>query len=284
MKSQLFVRITVTAALAATEWSCTSIPSGRTGVEWTFSRGTVDRTLDEGFHIVSPFSRIYTVDLREQQQEVNLGVLANNGLDIQITSSILYQPIPGEAANLIRQVGPDYYSTLIAPYVRSSARRVVGRYSPEEIYSSKREQIESEIRDQVEQKLDGKHVRIDAILIREVHLPQEVEQAIQAKLREEQRALEMQFVLDRERQEAERKRIEAAGIADYQATISKGLNPQIIEWNGIEATEKLAESANAKVVVIGSGKDGLPVILNSPEPAAAASSTTARVVQSGKGQ
>jgi regulator of protease activity HflC (stomatin/prohibitin superfamily) len=276
MRSRLLLRITIAAALVATESNCTTIPSGRAGVEWTLTRGTIDRTLDEGFHFVSPFSRIYTVDLREQQQEVNLSVLADNGLDIQITSSILYQPIPGEVANLIRQVGPDYYATLIAPYVRSSARRVVGRYSPEEIYSTKREQIESEIRDQVDQKLGGQHVRVDAILIREVHLPQEVAQAIQTKLREEQRALEMQFVLDRARQEAERKRIEAKGIADYQATISKGLTPEIIEWNGVEATEKLAESANAKVIVIGSGRNGLPVILNSPETATTVSDLNVR--------
>jgi len=138
----------------------------------------------------------------------------------------------------------------------------VGRYSPEEIYSIKREQIEREIRDDVGKKLEGRHLRINAILIREVHLPPVVQTAIQAKLQEEQKALEMRFVLDRTRQEAERKRIEAAGIADYQATISKGLTDRIISWQGIEATEKLAESPNAKVVVIGSGKQGLPVILN----------------------
>jgi regulator of protease activity HflC (stomatin/prohibitin superfamily) len=202
------------------------------------------------------------VDLREQQRDVDLDVLADNGLEIKLTSSILFQPIDGQVFDLIRQTGPEYYATLIGPYVRSSARRVVGRYSPEEIYSIKREQIEREIRDDVSRKLEGRHLRINAILIREVHLPTVVQTAIQAKLQEEQKALEMRFVLDRTRQEAERKRIEAAGIADYQATISKGLTDKIISWQGIEATEKLAESPNAKVVVIGSGKGGLPVILN----------------------
>jgi regulator of protease activity HflC (stomatin/prohibitin superfamily) len=143
---------------------------------------------------------------------------------------------------------------------------VVGRYSPEEIYSTKREQIEREIREDVTRKLDGSHLRVNAILIREVHLPPVVQEAIQAKLREEQRALEMRFVLDRSRQEAERKRIEAKGIADYQATISQELSDKILAWQGIEATEKLAESPNAKVVVIGSGKEGLPLILNAPTP------------------
>ncbi|HEV2284598.1 MAG TPA: SPFH domain-containing protein, partial [Steroidobacteraceae bacterium] len=143
-----------------------------------------------------------------------------------------------------------------------SARRVVGRYSPEEIYSTKREQIEREIREDVQQKLDGSHLRVNALLIREVHLPEMVQSAIQTKLEEEQKALEMRFVLDRSRQEAENRRIEAAGIADYQATIARTLSDRILAWQGIEATEKLAESPNAKVVVIGSGKDGLPLILN----------------------
>jgi len=261
--------VAVSASLAA----CSTIPSGRTGVEWTPSRGTMNRTLSEGFHVVSPFSKVYMVDLREQQRDIDLDVLADNGLEIKLTTSILYQPVAAEAAELIKQTGPQYYSTLIGPHVRSSARRVVGRYSPEEIYSTKREQIEREIREDVTRKLDGSHLSVNAILIREVHLPDVVQGAIQAKLQEEQKALEMRYVLDRTRQEAERKRIEAAGIADYQSTIAKGLSDKILAWQGIEATEKLAESPNAKVVVIGSGKDGLPLILNPASAATVAKSS-----------
>jgi regulator of protease activity HflC (stomatin/prohibitin superfamily) len=249
-------------ALAASLAACTTIPSGRTGVEWSPLNGTMNRTLNEGFHLVSPFARIYQVDLREQQRDVDLDVLADNGLEIKLTTSILYQPLAAQASELIKETEPPYSETLIGPNVRSSARRVVGRYSPEEIYSSKREQIEREIREDVTRKLEGTHLRVNAILIREVHLPPVVQEAIQAKLREEQRALEMRFVLERSRQEAERKRIEAKGIADYQATISQGLSDKILAWQGIVATEKLAESPNAKVVVIGSGKEGLPLILN----------------------
>jgi regulator of protease activity HflC (stomatin/prohibitin superfamily) len=256
--------VLVGAALAG----CASVPTGRVGVEWTPTRGTVERPLTEGFHIVSPFARVYQVDLREQQREDSLDVLANNGLDIQLRSSILYQPIAGEAYRLLTQTGADYYSTLVGPYVTSSARKVVGRYSPEEIYSTKREQIEREIREEVTEKLASKHVQVNAVLIREVHLPPAVQSAIQTKLEEEQKALEMQFVLDRTKQEAVRKHIEALGIADYQEIISKGLNSQVIEWKGIEATEKLAESPNAKVIIVGSGKDGLPVILNTGSSAA----------------
>jgi regulator of protease activity HflC (stomatin/prohibitin superfamily) len=262
MNAQRVMHVLGATAPIVTLTACATIPTGRAGVEWTPTQGTLSHTLGEGFHLVSPLARIYQVDLREQQSDVDLDVLAKNGLDIKLTTSILYQPIANEADALIKETGPDYYSVLIGPYVRSSARRVVGRYSPEEIYSSKREQIEREIRQDVAQKLVGRHLRVNAILIREVHLPPVVQAAIQEKLQEEQRALEMQFVLERSRQEAERKRIEATGIADYQAIITKGLNPQIITWEGIEATKELAESPNAKVIMIGSGKEGLPVILN----------------------
>jgi regulator of protease activity HflC (stomatin/prohibitin superfamily) len=241
---------------------CATVPTGRVGVEWSPMAGTRQKTLAEGIHAVSPFARVYQVDLREQEREDSLDVLANNGLDIKLTSSILFQPVPSDVYQLITQTGADYYSTLVSPYVRSSARKVVGRYSPEEIYSSKREQIEREIREEVVLKMNGKHVQVNAVLIREVHLPSAVQAAIQTKLEEEQKALQMQFVLERTKQEAVRKHIEALGIADYQEIISKGLNDRVIEWKGIEATEKLAESPNSKVIIVGSGKNGLPVILN----------------------
>lgn len=249
-------------AICSSLVACATVPTGRVGVEWSPLKGTSRKTLTEGIHVVSPFSRVYHVDLREQEREDSLDVLANNGLDIKLTSSILYQPVESDVYQLITQTGAEYYSTLVSPYVRSSARKVVGRYSPEEIYSSKREQIEREIREEVSHKLEGKHVQVNAVLIREVHLPSAVQAAIQTKLEEEQKALQMQFVLERTRQEAVRKHIEALGIADYQAIISKGLNDQVIEWKGIEATEKLAESPNSKVIIVGSGKNGLPVILN----------------------
>jgi regulator of protease activity HflC (stomatin/prohibitin superfamily) len=259
------LKLLAVAAAAALAGCTTMIPTGHSGVEWTPLRGTVATSLSEGVHLVSPFARVYKVDLREQEREDPLDVLANNGPDITLTSSILFQPIAGQVYQLVTQTGEDYYRTLVAPYVRSSARQVVGRYSPEEIYSTKREQIEREIREEVGRKLNGQHVQVNAVLIREVHLPVAVQTAIQTKLEEEQKALEMQFVLERTRQEAVRKHIEATGIADYQAIISKGLNDQIIEWRGIEATEKLAESPNSKMIVIGSGQNGLPVILNAAD-------------------
>jgi len=243
----------------------TTIPTGMSGVEWTPTQGTLKEPLGEGFHVISPFSEVYMVDVREQQRLEELEVLTNNGLTVTLSTSVLFQPVASQLYQLKTQVESDYYSVLIAPALRSSARKVVGRYSPEEVYSTKRDEVEREIFADVTKRNDGKPVRVNAILIRQVRLPPAVQTAIQRKLEQEQRALEMEFVLEREKKEAERKRIEATGIADYQQIISTGLSEKLLEWKGIDATEKLASSSNSKIVVIGSGKGGLPVILNPGE-------------------
>lgn len=226
----------------------TTIPTGMGGVEWTPTQGTLKEPLTEGFHVTSPFSDVYIIDLREQQRLEELDVLTNNGLTVTLSTSVLYQPVASQLYQLQTEVETDYYSVLIAPSLRSSARKVVGRYSPEEVYSTKRD--------------EGKPVRVSSILIRQIRLPKMVQIAIERKLEQEQKALEMEFVLDRERKEAERKKIEATGIADYQQIISTGLSDRLLEWKGIDATEKLATSSNSKIIVIGAGKGGLPVILN----------------------
>lgn len=240
----------------------TTIPTGMGGVEWTPSQGTLKEPLKDGMHIVSPFSEVYMIDLREQQRLEELEVLANNGLTVTLSTSVLFQPIASEIYLLKTQVATDYYSVLIAPALRSSARKVVGRYSPEEVYSTKREEVEREIFADVTKKNEGKPVTVNSILVRQVRLPAIVQTAIERKLEQEQRALEMNFVLERESKEAQRKKIEATGIADYQQIISGGLTDKLLEWKGIEATEKLATSPNSKIIVVGSGKGGLPVILN----------------------
>jgi len=145
--------------------------------------------------------------------------------------------------------------------VRSEARKVFGRYQPEEIYSTRREEIEKQIYDEVTRALEGKHVVVEAVLVRDVDLPDAIKTAIADKLAEEQRAQKMRFTLDRERQEAQRKQIEAEGIAKYQSIVRQGLTGEYLQFKGIEATAKLAESPNTKIVIVGAGKGGLPVIL-----------------------
>jgi len=238
-----------------------TVDSGRAAVLWTLFSGTQDGIFGEGVHLVAPWNRLTRYDVRTQDQKELLHILTNNGLSVSLETSIRYRPLREELALLHVEIGPGYYDVILAPVLRSEARKVGGRYSPEEIYSRKREVVEAEILEEVQRAVEGKHVLLEAILIRDVDLPENIKRAISEKLEEEQRALKMEFTLNREHQEAERKRIEAAGIADFQKIVATGISGELLRWKGIEATEKLAQSSNAKVVVIGSGKDGLPLIL-----------------------
>jgi regulator of protease activity HflC (stomatin/prohibitin superfamily) len=157
--------------------------------------------------------------------------------------------------------GPEYYERLIQPEVRSAAREVVGRYTPEELYSTRRTELQQQIEQRVSRAAENQFVDVEAILIRDVALPDQIRQAIELKLQEEQRVQQLTFTIERERREAERKRIEAEGQAAYQQLITSTLTPQFLQYQGIQATQALAESDNAKVVIIGGDGSGLPVIL-----------------------
>jgi regulator of protease activity HflC (stomatin/prohibitin superfamily) len=238
-----------------------TVDSGHAGVLWTLLGGTQEKVFGEGIHMIAPWNRLTRYDVRTQDQKELLHVLTNNGLSVSLETSIRFRPLREELSRLHAEIGPNFYEVILAPVVRSESRKVGGRYSPEEIYSRKREVVEHEILEEVQRAVDGKHVTLEAILIRDVDLPENIKRAISEKLEEEQKALKMEFTLNRERQEAERKRIEAAGIADFQKIVATGISAELLRWKGIEATEKLAQSPNAKVVVVGSGKDGLPLIL-----------------------
>jgi regulator of protease activity HflC (stomatin/prohibitin superfamily) len=238
-----------------------TVDSGRAAVLWKLFGGTQPEVYGEGVHLIAPWNRFTRYDVRTQDQKEDLHILSNNGLSVNLEASIRFKPTRDDLPKLHAEIGPRYFEVIIAPVVRSEARKVGGRYSPEEIYSSKREVVEHEIVEEARKAMVGKHVELEAILIRDVDLPDNIKRAISEKLEEEQKALKMQFTLNRERQEAERKRIEAQGIADFQRIVATGISNELLRWKGIEATEKIAHSANAKVVVIGSGKDGLPLIL-----------------------
>ncbi|MFQ5513179.1 MAG: prohibitin family protein [Myxococcota bacterium] len=247
--------------VAAGGLGCVRIDSGLAGVKWTWSSGTQETVYGEGIHFLPPWNRMYIYDTRTQDQVEALHMLASNGLSVGMEMSIRYRVMTEQLPALHQQIGPGYYSKLIQPVVRSQSREVVARYKPEEIYSSKRKELADAIETAVKQALEGRHVLVDAVLIRNLDLPEKIKRAISEKLEEEQRAEKMRYTLDRERQEAERKRIEAKGIADFQKIVSAGISDALLRWKGIEATQALAESTNAKVVVIGSGKEGLPIIL-----------------------
>lgn len=259
MKQRLWV---VLGLLCISGCACETVSSGHGGIGFdSFGSGTQRELHGEGLHVLRPGKSLITYDLRVQEMKDELSVLSNNGLDLKVDSSVRYRVDPAKLFELHTQTGPRYADILIAPITRSEARKVFGRYAPEEIYSSKREQIEKEIHDEVTRALQGKHVVVEAILVRDVTLPAAIREAIADKLAEEQRSQKMRFTLDKERQEASRRQIEAEGIAKYQDIVRQGLTEEYLRFKGIEATEKLASSPNAKVVVVGGGSRGnLPLV------------------------
>jgi regulator of protease activity HflC (stomatin/prohibitin superfamily) len=240
---------------------CPTVPSGNRGIVFkSLGGGTSKEVLDEGMHIMPLWNDLIVYDTRVHEMKEQLSVLSSNGLAIRVDASVRYRPKIEELFALQTQIGPDYDEKVVGPVVRSEARKVFGRYQPEEIYSTKREEIERQIYEEVTGALEGKHVIVEAVLVRDVDLPEAIKTAIADKLAEEQRAQKMRFTLDRERQEAQRKQIEAEGIAKYQSIVRQGLTAEYLQYKGIEATERLAASQNTKVVIVGSPKSGLPLI------------------------
>jgi len=190
-----------------------------------------------------------------------LHILSADGASIELEASVWFRPHVNKLDSLQITVGPAYYEVVIGPALRGEARSIVGRYKPDEIYSTKREIIATEILEALDGVLKDKFIEVQNVIIRNVVLPPKITEAINEKLAADQAQQRMQFVLLKETQEAERKRIEARGIADFQRIITQGLTKNLLLWKGIEATESLAESPNTKIVVIGSSESGLPLIL-----------------------
>ncbi len=222
----------------------------------------MENTFDAGFHIVAPWNSFIVYNVKERKTEETLDVLDKNGLSINVDISVRSNPIPSKIPFLHQQFGEDYMNQLVIPEVRSIVRQVLGRFTAEEIYSTKRTEVEQQIIEETTQKLGDNFVETRAVLIRSINLPPQIKNAIETKLQQEQEALAYQFRLDKEQKEAERRRIAAEGEAKANNIINNSLTPNLLKMRGIEATLKLSESTNAKTVVIGSGSDGLPLILN----------------------
>ncbi|MDC6351564.1 prohibitin family protein [Zeaxanthinibacter sp. PT1] len=244
--------------------SAVTIGSGEAGVLYkTFGGGVVtdEAPLGEGFHIVAPWNRVFIYEVRRQELFEKMKVLSSNGLDIQLDASAWYKPEYNELGKLHQEIGDGYVQRILLPTIRSAARSVVGRYTPEQLYSSKRDAIQKEIFEETKKIIDNQHIVLDEILVRDVTLPPTIKDAIERKLRQEQESLEYEFRLEKADKEAQRQRIEAQGKADANKILSASLNDKILQDKGIEATLKLAQSPNSKVVIVGSSKDGLPLIL-----------------------
>lgn len=238
----------------------TVVPAGHVGVK-DFLGKVSPTALQPGLRIVLPLTRVVKLSVKSQEMLEAAETPSREGLSITLEVSLLYRLDPAKAAEIYKTVGTSYKDIVIEPQLRSAIREVTATYDAKVLYSAERERIAGEIAALFAKLSRERGVVTEQVLLRKVGLPATVANAIQEKLKREQEAEQMKFVLQKEQQEAERKRVEAQGIADFQRIVAQGISPQLLEWKGIEATEKFAASPNAKIVVIGNPKNGLPVIL-----------------------
>jgi|TARA_R110002051_G_scaffold165130_3_gene235976 regulator of protease activity HflC (stomatin/prohibitin superfamily) len=244
--------------------STVTIDSGKAGVLYkTFGDGVVtdEPPMGEGFHLVAPWNKVFIYEVRQQEVFEKMNVLSSNGLDIKLDASAWFQPKFQDLGKLHQEKGEDYIQRVLLPTIRSAARSVVGRYTPEQLYSSKRDAIQQEIFEETKKIVDGEYIQLNEILVRDVTLPPTIKDAIERKLRQEQESLEYEFRLVTAKKEAEKVTIEAQGKADANRILSASLTDKILQDKGIDATLKLSESPNTKVIVVGGGDSGLPLIL-----------------------
>jgi len=241
----------------------TQIPSGYRGVFYsTFGGGTqFGQIYKEGFNWHMPWNKMIVYQVQLQEHKETLTVLSSDGATIGMDVSILYKPEADKLDSLQVNIGENYYDVKVAPTIRGIARGIAGRYKPEEIYSTQREQLTNEIEQALVKEMADDHILIEKVLIRDVAIPDEISKAINFKLTADQETQRMRFTIEKEKLEAERKRIEAKGISDFQQIVSAGITESLLKWKGIEATMKIAESNNSKVILIGNGTKDLPIIL-----------------------
>ena len=238
----------------------TIIPAGHVGVV-DFFGNVSDYTLYPGVNLVNPMANVVKFDARTQEFKEVMNVPSKEGLSIDLEISLLYRLSFKDANKIYKSVGEDYVDKILIPQFRSVVRGVTADYEAKALYTAQREALAKKIENDLSKLVKPRGIIIEAAPLRKITLPRGLTASIEEKLKAEQESQRMQFVLQRETQEAERKRIEAKGIADFQDIVSKGISEQLLKWKGIEATEKLASSNNTKIVVVGSGKDGLPIIL-----------------------
>jgi regulator of protease activity HflC (stomatin/prohibitin superfamily) len=262
-KGSIFMIILLVVLLIVFSRSTVTIGPGEGGVVFErFGDGiNTIKTYGEGFHIVAPWNRMIVRKVRQQSLSDEMNVLSINGLEVKVNGTIWYEPEYNNLGLLIKTKGEDYERELLDPAINAAARSVVGRYTPEQLYSSKRDVIEQEILDEVQIILKDQYLRVKRVLVKDVKLPVTIKNAIETKLKQEQESLEYEFRIAKAKKEAERQQIDAEGKAKANQILSASLTDKILQEKGIEATLKLAGSENSKVIVIGSGKDGLPIIL-----------------------
>ncbi|UCD37466.1 MAG: prohibitin family protein [Fidelibacterota bacterium] len=254
--------IGVIALLLAASQTLRVIPAGHVGVVDFFGYVS-ERPLHAGINVVNPFANVIKLSIKTQERRAEMRVPSQEGLTVGLEISVLYRLDGAKAPEVYKTVGRegDYIQVILIPNFRSVVRGVTAKYEAKALYTSMREEVALNIQQQLHAATSVRGVLVESTPLRQVALPTDLSTAIEEKLRAEQESQRMEFVLQREAKEAERKRIEATGIADFQKIVAEGISDQLLRWKGIEATENLAKSENAKVVVIGSGEEGLPIIL-----------------------
>jgi regulator of protease activity HflC (stomatin/prohibitin superfamily) len=242
-------------------FSCvTKVQTGHVGVLTLFGRVTPD-VLPEGIHLINPLKANNEMSIQTQTIKESASVPSSEGLVMNLDTSLIYHLDPTRAADVYQKIGSDYEAVVVEPTLRAAIREATASHTANALYTGEREMVAKQISDQLTTELNKRGLLVENVLLRDIQLPQTLKASIEAKQQAEQEALAMNFRLQKEKQEAERKRIEAAGIRDFQQIVAQGISPQLLEWKGIEATELLAKSPNSKVVVIGNSKNGLPLIL-----------------------
>jgi prohibitin 1 len=236
------------------------VGTGHVGVLTLFGRVTGE-TLGEGIHFINPLKTNNEMSVQTQTIKESASVPSSEGLMMSLDTSLIYHLNPDHAPEVFHRTGVDYEDRVIEPTLRSAIREATASHSANALYTGEREEVAKQIHDKLTADLSQYGIIVENVLLRDIQLPATLKAAIEAKQQAEQESLAMQFRLQKETQEAQRKRIEAAGVRDFQQIVAQGITPSLLEWKGIEATENLAKSPNSKVVVIGNNKNGLPLIL-----------------------
>jgi prohibitin 1 len=240
--------------------SITRVGTGHVGVLTLFGKVTGE-SLDEGIHLINPLKTNNEMSVQTQTIKESASVPSSEGLMMALDTSLIYHLNPERAAEVFQKIGADYEDKVVEPTLRSAIREATASHTANALYTGEREMVAKQIQDQITLELTKRGLSVENVLLRDVQLPATLKASIEAKQQAEQEALAMNFRLQKETQEAQRKRIEAAGVRDFQQIVAQGITPSLLEWKGIEATETLAKSANTKVVVVGNPKNGLPLIL-----------------------
>jgi len=249
------------------------IPPGNVGVQILFGKVN-NKVLYEGLNFVNPLIEIYQANIRTQNYTMSQGaeegmqqsddaitILSNDGLNVNVDITILYRINPIEAPNIYRNLGPNYERVIARPVVRTGIRNSAAQFKAIDIFADKRQQFEDNIRATIQDTLTQRGFILDQILVRKIDLPLSVKESIERKITAIQEAERMEFVLDKERQEADRRRVEAQGIADAQLILDKGLTPRVLSFETIQMQKALANSQNSKLIILGDSKN-TPFILN----------------------